>query len=288
MSVSAAELASTHQAWLDCLNEKRWDDLQKYVNSKYIHGRQELTPEGFVTHIQNVSAAIGVSTIHVDTMLIDEKNQCVADILYTKINPTIPFLSPEPTGRELMLREFRFVWFKNGKFSKATMLVNSDDLRKQMTDPDYHHELDLVSEWPTPTGASRLSKEELEAVFRGYVDTAVARRTDSDLADYIHAELTFNKNVLALDDYRKGVVDLQTAIPDLQVQVEALVVQEETQRVAARLLISGTPVAEWGGLATGRAMVLPEHSLYQVVDGKIQQVFSIGDLDSAKQSQQQP
>lgn len=188
-----------------------------------------------------------------------------------------------------MLREFRFIWFKNGKYSKAAMVVNSDDLRKQTTDPDYHHELDLVSEWPTPKEANRrLSKAELEALFRGYVNTAVARRTDSDLADYIHAELTFNQNVLALEGYRKGVVGLQTAIPDLQVRVDALVVQEETQRIAARLLISGTPVSEWSGLATGRAMVLPEHSLYQIVDGKIQQVFSIGDLDSAKQSQQQP
>lgn len=286
MSVSASELESSYRGWLDCLNGKRWDELQKYLDSKYDHGGQEFTPEGFVAYIQSVSAAIGLSTVHVDTALIDEENQCVADILYASLNPTVPFLGPEPTGRELTLREFRFIWFKNGKWSKATMAINSDDLRKQMTDSNYHHDLDLVSGWPVPT-ANRLSKEELEATYRGYIDTIVSRRGETDLAKYVHSEVTFNKNVLALDAYRGMIGGFQTAIPDLDVQVDALVAQEETQRIAVRLLVSGTPAIEWGGLAAGRAVVFPEYAIYQIVDGKIQRVFSISDLDSAKQQQQQ-
>ncbi|RYP75710.1 hypothetical protein DL771_002197 [Monosporascus sp. 5C6A] len=209
--------------------------------------------------MQKALAAIGNPGIHVDGMFIDEENQCTADTLYAMFKPTEPFLGFEPTGRELILRERRFTCFTDGKLSGVVSITNSDDLRKQMATPGGNSELGLVRECPVPT-TNKLSAKELEASYRAYIEQSTVagqRRTWSNSSN--------------------------PRLPSTTAYGHALIVHEETQRTAVRLLLTGTPATEYAGLAAGRAVQFPGHSIHQFVDGTIQRAWSVMDMDSARE-----
>ncbi|RYP05630.1 hypothetical protein DL765_009779 [Monosporascus sp. GIB2] len=120
--------------------------------------------------------------------------------------------------------------------------------------------------------------------------TAVATRSwtssrwaETDPVEFIQPEVTFNSSVRTFAGYVSAVTLSQVAIPDLQLRIGALVVHEETQRIAVRPFFSGTSATEYAGLAAGRVVQFPEYCIFQFVDGTIQKAWSVMDMDSARE-----
>ncbi|KAI1806596.1 SnoaL-like polyketide cyclase-domain-containing protein [Daldinia bambusicola] len=285
MSATPSELVATIRGWIQSVNEKKWDDLPKYLHSTYSQNGTEYTPESWATHIrEHVTPLMGGDIIiNEDNILVDEDSQCASFSLWIKFKPEVPLLGYLPKGHDIYLVERGFAWFTDGKLSKTLLAVNSDEIRKQLAEPDADFAPSLICEEPVPTMETLLPREKLADILIAYVDSFNARRTKTDYVKYVHRpEEVMNNKTLA----RRIMDDTVTAIPDLQVQIHTLIADEESQRVAVWLKFNGTPVKEYAGLVVdGRPVQFTEHATYQIVDGKIQRIWGFMDWDEARQQQ---
>ncbi|CCF47330.1 hypothetical protein CH063_04122 [Colletotrichum higginsianum] len=86
---------------------------------------------------------------------------------------------------------------------------------------------------------------------------------------------------MPLEEYRRGVEGSREAISGLRFEIQELLVDDETQQVAARLQITGTPVAEFAGARpNGKAVKFHEHCMYRFDKGKIALVWATMELDA--------
>ncbi|KAI1398791.1 SnoaL-domain-containing protein [Hypoxylon fuscum] len=285
MAASTSKLVATIRNWAECVNEKKWDDLPKYMHSTYNQNGKDYTPETWAAHvIEEVAPEFGGDVrINVDSILVDEKAQCVAISMWFKFEPKKTFLGHEPTGREIVMVEHGFIWFTEGKLSKALFVTNNDHMRTQLANPGTEHRPDLISEYPVPKVEARLSRKELEEIYKAYVDCVNSRRTKTDYEKYVHRpEAVLNNKAIA----SRIVEDTLAAIPDLHVVIHTLIADEESQRLAVWLEFTGTPIKDYAGLvATGSPVRFNEHATYQFVDGKIQRIWGVMDLDEARRQQ---
>lgn len=282
MPTSVSDLVATIRSCVECVNNKRWDGLLQYIHSTYNQNGSDYTPESLVTLVKHHLAS-GDIHINEDSLLVDERAQCVSFSIWTKLTPEKPFLGQQPVRREVLLIGHSFVWFTEGKISKSLFLTNNDDMRKQLASLNNDYAPDLIRNYPVPEMEAPVSRETLEEAYRGYVDMVNSRRTETDYAKYVHKpdRLRNNKAIA-----RRVVEDTLAAMPDLYVEIHTIIADAETQRVAVWLDFTGTPVKDFAGLvADGRAVHFNEHATYQFVDGKIQKIWGIMDLDEARQQQ---
>ncbi|KAI2616082.1 SnoaL-domain-containing protein [Hypoxylon sp. NC1633] len=285
MAASTSELIATTRSWFKCVNEKRWDDLPKYMHTTYNQNGQDYTPESWATYIKEHMAPEmgGEVRINEDSIMVDEKAQCVAFSTWSKFKPEKPFLGYQLMRREVLLVGHGFVWFTNGKLSKSLFMTNNDDMRKQLATLSTEYVPSLISEYPAPKSTAPLSREELHEIYNAYVDTVNCRRIETHFDKfYNRPEQTLNNKVHA-----RGIVeDTLSAIPDLHVDIHTLVADEEKQRLAVWLDFTGTPVRDYAGLiANGRSVHFTEHATYQFVNGKIQRIWGVMDFDKAREQQ---
>ena len=122
-----------------------------------------------------------------------------------------------------------------------------------------------------------MTRDELEALYRSYIDCLNERRLDEAEAFYCD-ELLYNGERISRAEWRRDAIEASvTVMPDLQWHVERLVI--EGGLVAARLVDTGTLTRRWRGLApTGRSASFGEHVFYRFRDGRTDEVWSIVDV----------
>ncbi|MBO0699875.1 MAG: ester cyclase [Zavarzinella sp.] len=99
---------------------------------------------------------------------------------------------------------------------------------------------------------------------------------DTLLAPDVAVRGSLGITVRGPDGFRTYLRTVQTAFPDLRVDVEGLIA--EGDRVAARVRYSGTHLGPLFGLApSGRAVSYPGITLFRVSGGRIVEIWSIGD-----------
>ncbi|KAI1209683.1 SnoaL-domain-containing protein [Annulohypoxylon truncatum] len=286
MSATTPQLLATIRSWAKCVNEKKWDKLPRYMHSTYNQNGIDYTPESWAAHIrEHVAPQLGGDVrINEDSIMVDESAQCVALSLWLKFKPEMPLLGYQPKGRDVLFIERGFIWFTDGKLSKGLFVINDDEMRTQMANPGTDFAPSLISEYPVPPVRTPLSREQLEEVYRAYVDMFNSRETDTAYSKYVHQpeKMLNNKNLA-----RRIMDDAMAAIPDLQCQIHTLVADEKLQRVAVWLKFSGTPVKEYAGLvANGDPVFFTEQATYQFLDGKIERIWGMMDFSEARLAQQ--
>lgn len=289
-ATSASELRSTFYAWLDCIDKKKWDELPNYMCSTYVQDDIEFSHQAFVAHVVEAGASLGDVSHIVDTILIDERAQCLAAHVYLKCRPEKPLMGLEPLGRHVFIMEQRFVWFRGGKVAKISLAVDFDGLRAQLAGAE--PKLDLMSAFPVPSPSSKTlassngeAAKSLEDIYKAYIDSINGRRMESELEGFCQPTLTHNaQGPLSVDGYRLLIQESISAIPDLHFAISTLITDESQQRVAARLEFTGTPVTEAvaGLVPNGNSVHFSEHVTYQFVDGKISRVWSMVNWDEAR------
>ena len=75
---------------------------------------------------------------------------------------------------------------------------------------------------------------------------------------------------------RRRAVQIINAVPDMHWEVQELLFDRD--RIAARVVNTGTPVKEWLGVApTGKSFEIVEYAIYKVRDGRFVQMTNLHD-----------
>lgn len=126
-----------------------------------------------------------------------------------------------------------------------------------------------------------MTAEELRSFYLSYIDLANNRDFDR-MDEFAHDEVIMNGVPVARDDVVAALRGHVAAVPDFLWEVQDLVVDGD--RVAARLIDTGTPVLEWNGLApTGASVSFTETAFYQVEDGRFKVMWYMMDVDALRQ-----
>ncbi|MFF5181446.1 ester cyclase [Micromonospora sp. NPDC000316] len=126
-----------------------------------------------------------------------------------------------------------------------------------------------------------MSTNELRDFYLRYVELANKREFDR-MADFAHDEVIMNGTPVKMADMVAEFYRHVDAVPDLHWEIQELVV--EGDRVAARLIDTGTPVKEWNGLTpTGKSVRFAETAFYEIQDGKFKNMWYLMDTDTVRQ-----
>jgi predicted ester cyclase len=125
---------------------------------------------------------------------------------------------------------------------------------------------------------------DLRDLYVAYIDAANRRDFDR-IREYTHDPMTTNGVSVTQDEMIADFRGHTEAIPDLRWEIQDLVI--EGDRIAARLLDTGTPTKAWLGLEpTGFAVTFVECAFYRIRDGRIEASWYLMDADSVRQQLQ--
>lgn len=125
------------------------------------------------------------------------------------------------------------------------------------------------------------SPDEVRAFYGRYLaalnDREISRMDEfiSDTVTLFGGEPTKRADVVAI---LQGIVD---AVPDFHWEIRELAVDGD--RLAARLIATGTPATEWLGIApTGASFEIVEYAIYEVREGRFVQMTSVFDAETLR------
>ncbi|KAI1333480.1 SnoaL-domain-containing protein [Xylariaceae sp. FL0016] len=266
---------------VQCMNEKRWVDFPKYFSSPYAKNGQQFTAETHAAQLQTV----GDFELTVDAITVDGvSQQCVAANVIAKFHPSKDFLGKEPEGKVLVFSEQSFNWYTGNKLSKTLLLADHDAMQRQLSETSQPgHIADLISAH-RGIGKKKVPARELEQIYRAYIGCINAQTMTTDLPRFCHSQVVHNAKTLSTDEYRLLIEEAFDAVPDITFDLAIVVADEETQRVAARIEFTGTPVGVMAGaVPNGQSVKFCEHVTYAFDDGKIARVWSLVDWTSYRQ-----
>jgi predicted ester cyclase len=125
-----------------------------------------------------------------------------------------------------------------------------------------------------------MSESDLRGFYLRYMEELNAHQF-GNMAEFIDDRTTLNGEPATRDDLiavQKADVD---AVPDLHWELEELLFDGD--RLAARLVNTGTPVKEWLGVApTGASFEIVEYAIYQVRDGRFVHMTALHDASELR------
>ncbi|MEK8174170.1 ester cyclase [Streptomyces sp. M19] len=120
-----------------------------------------------------------------------------------------------------------------------------------------------------------MSDSDLRAFYLRYMDDINAHKFDG-MDRFINDRTTLNGEPVTRDDLLAVQRHDVDAVPDLQWELKELLFDGD--RLAARLVNTGTPVKEWLGVApTGASFEIVEYAIYQVRDGRFVHMTALRD-----------
>lgn len=128
--------------------------------------------------------------------------------------------------------------------------------------------------------SSGMTTEELRDFYLRYIELA-NKREFHRMAEFAHDEVILNGSPVKRDDMVAEFHKHTDAVPDFHWEVKDLLI--EGNRVAARLIDTGTPIAQWNGLApTGASVEFAETAFYEVQDGRFKNMWYLMDADTVR------
>lgn len=122
--------------------------------------------------------------------------------------------------------------------------------------------------------------EELRDFYVRYIELA-NKREFHRMAEFAHDEVIMNGTPVKRDDMVAEFHKHTDAVPDFHWEIQDLVI--EGDRIAARLVDTGTPIAQWNGLApTGASVEFAETAFYQVENGRFKFMWYLMDADAVR------
>ncbi|KAI1384412.1 SnoaL-domain-containing protein [Hypoxylon trugodes] len=282
-----ADIEATYKSLIQCANERKWEDLAKYMNSHFTKDGQDSTLESYATYMKST----GNFKANIDSITVDRHSQrlgatVLVDFKFSKANDE----GTKSAGRTISFLEQQIIWFVEGKVAKVFIVADRDEMHRHISDPSVTFTPDLIREYKLPSATSgiKLSASKLEDTYRTYIRCINAQTMETDLRNFCHSQVVHNTKTLTEEGYRLLIQEAFTAIPDITFDLHTVIADEEAQRVAARIEFTGKPVGMlMGAKPNGRAVNFCEHVTYQFMDGKIARVWSIVDWPSYR-AQLQP
>ncbi|GJN84454.1 hypothetical protein PLIIFM63780_008011 [Purpureocillium lilacinum] len=173
--------------------------------------------------------------------------------------------------------EHAFVWVnQSGKITNIVAIV--DDMTHEDSDRD-------VASSPTSPQRQAHHGGDLTQFYRDYIHTINSLTMKEGLEEFCQPVVTHNARRLSIDEYRLMIESSFDEIRGLHFSIEDIIVDDETQQIAARIGFTGVPGKAFRGIApTGKEVRFSEHAYYRLEDGKIVRVRSVLDLSSYRRS----
>ncbi|WP_426323368.1 ester cyclase [Microbacterium sp. E-13] len=127
-----------------------------------------------------------------------------------------------------------------------------------------------------------MAKFDIRSFYLSYIDALNSRAFD-ELDSFVADEIAFGTQVYPRDAVAGSLAGIIEAVPDFRWAVQEILIDGD--RLAVRLLNSGTPVKEWNGITpTGASFQIAEHAMYRVADGRFTEMMNLHDYaDLARQ-----
>jgi predicted ester cyclase len=127
--MSTETLAEVYRRYLQCLNERRWDDLGEFVCDDAIHNRRPLGLGGYRAMLEADTAAI--PDLQFVAELIVAQEDALASRLIFECTPQRPFLGFEPSGTPISFAEHVFYRFRDAKIAEVWSLIDTQAIAAQ-------------------------------------------------------------------------------------------------------------------------------------------------------------
>ena len=274
-----APIEATYNAFIQCLNDRKWGDLGTYLHTTFAKNNQHWTPEAYAAKIKSV----GDMEFQVCVVSVNEESQTLASTMLVTWKPSIPVMGIEPSGKTVTFVEKHVSWFSQGQITRIVDLPDYEAIYRQLSNLKalYSPAVDIATWSKHAADGSLPSQPSLESIYRDYINCINKRTTKARLEELVHPKVFFNGMLMSLDAYGDGLRRIASGIPDLVVDIDTIVIDEKAQRVAVRLITTGTATKSLFGIepTDGRGRFC-EHATYQFRDGKIELVWSVGSWGS--------
>jgi predicted ester cyclase len=127
--VSAEPLAQIYRRYLQCLNERRWDDLGEFVAHDVIHNGRPLGLSGYRAMLEADTAAIP-DLLFIAELLVTQED-VVACRLGFHCTPRQRFLGFDPPGTPISFAEHVFYRFRDSTIAEVWSVIDTQSIAAQ-------------------------------------------------------------------------------------------------------------------------------------------------------------
>jgi predicted ester cyclase len=128
---SHSDLRDVYRDYLACLNERRWDDLGRFVADDVTYNREPLGLSGYRAMLEADTHAIPDLQFVPEILLADD--HVVSCRLHFECTPEREFLGLAPTGVRITFAENVFYRFAEGRIAQVWSLIDKEAVREQMS-----------------------------------------------------------------------------------------------------------------------------------------------------------
>ena len=126
------ELALIYRDYLACLNERRWDDLGRFIAEQVVYNGQQIGLSGYRAMLEADTNATPDLEFIPEILLADDR--VVSCRLFFQCTPQQGFLGLEPTGGRVSFAEHVFYAFHNRKIVEVWSVIDKDRIREQLSE----------------------------------------------------------------------------------------------------------------------------------------------------------
>ncbi|KAK2024649.1 SnoaL-like polyketide cyclase [Colletotrichum zoysiae] len=268
------DIGARLREYLDCLNNRKFDVIGNHIADTISRNNRTQTRQEHIDRLRSRVEGLAAFQIKIDTLLVDKKAKAVAVRYINRVTLDDAMVYADTDGKTYEFDEQCFVWFDDrGKIARMLTLQDNDGIRLQTPEAAV-----------TPRFFTRTAPKEpvdLAAAYRKYVASINHGTMAKEFPRYCKREVRHNNRVLPVEDYWRGMEASKEAISGLHFHIQELLVDDETQQLAARLQITGLPVAEFAGAKpNGKSVKFHQHCMYRYDNGKIALVWATMELDS--------
>jgi predicted ester cyclase len=123
-------LETTYREYLAALNERRLDDLDRFVHDELTYNGEPMTRAGYRALLAGDVEAI--PDLFFDAQIIVATDDRVACRLLFTCTPVREFLGFTPDGRRLTFAEHVFYDFRAGRIAAVTSLIDRHAIQAQL------------------------------------------------------------------------------------------------------------------------------------------------------------
>lgn len=122
--MSIEPLTEIYRRYLQCLNERRWDDLGEFVSEDAIHNGRRLGLSGYRAMLEADTAAI--PDLKFVAEMVVAQGDVVGSRLMFQCTPQQPFLGFEPPDTQIAFAEHVFYRFHDSKIAEVWSLIDTE------------------------------------------------------------------------------------------------------------------------------------------------------------------
>lgn len=125
------ELEQVYRDYIAALNDRRFDDLDRFVHDRLVYNGDEWTRERYQALLADDVRTI--ADLHYDIRLLVTGPGHVACRLWFDCTPRREFLGIDAAGRPVSFAEHVFYRFRDNRIEQVWSLIDTDGIRRQLT-----------------------------------------------------------------------------------------------------------------------------------------------------------